>query len=562
MQQKIQYLLIIAIAFTGIQKGYSQKQLASRQVDKNAFARKQTGKENVIPYLQQRAKNGVINIFEFNADALRDDALFLNVFPGETIKVIKQKVDKRNEDNFTWYGVIKGDNGQQGSIAMVYLNGELSGNLNYKAGNYAINPMGRGAFSLIEIDFKRFPLHEDAPGMIDSRKSSDNTDNAADPAAAAASCNLRVLVAYTANAEYYIKNFLGFTRTTQFALQAVAETNQAYMNSGVNIHMDLAALVRVNYTESGDYPTDLNRFQQTSEGYMDEIHTYRNLYAADVNVLIFNNSDYCGMAPAILANTNNAFSVVHYECALGYYSFAHEIGHLQGADHNHQQNTNPIYSYGHGYVYSAGNWRTIMAYSINGETRIQYFSNPNVTYNGVAMGTSNRNNNARVLNETAGTISNFRNVSSTLTITSAGAVINDESSDAVATNEVILQNGFEATGNSEFTARILNCVGTTLAADNPGEVINRQDQRIDEKLDLVIYPTITAGPVNVSTDNSLLKAAEIVVSDNSGRIVVRSINNAGKKLVTLNLAPFPNGIYFIQVRQGDKLTTRKVIVNH
>jgi hypothetical protein len=127
---------------------------------------------------------------------------------------------------------------------------------------------------------------------------------------------------------------------------------------------------------------------------------------------------------------------------------------------------------------------------------------------------------------------------------------------------VILQNGFEATGNSEFTARILNCVGNTLVADNPGEVISRQDQRIDERSDLVIYPTITAGPVNVSTDNSLLKAAEIVVSDNSGRIVVRSINNAGKKLVTLNLAPFPNGIYFIQVRQGDKLTTRKVIVNH
>ncbi len=562
MQQKIQYLLIIALAFTGIQKSYSQKQLVSRQVDKNTFARKQTGKENVIPYLQQRSKNGIVNIYEFNADALRDDVFFLNIFAGETIKVIKQKVDKRNEDNFTWYGIIKGDNGQQGSIAMVYLNGELSGNLNYKARNYSINPMGRGAFSLIEIDFKRFPIHEDAPGMIDSRKSGDNTGMPAEAAIAAASCNLRVLVAYTSNAEYYIKNYLGFSRLTQFALQAVAETNQAYMNSGVNIHMDLAALVRVNYTESGNYSTDLSRFQQTAEGYMDEIHTYRNLYAADVNVLIFNNGDYCGMAPTILANASSAFSVVHYECALGYYSFAHEIGHLQGCDHNPEQNTNPIYSYGHGYVYSAGNWRTVMAYSMSGETRLQYFSNPNVTYNGVSMGTTARSNNARVINETAGTISNFRNASSTLTINSSGAVINDEASDAVATSEVILQNGFEATGNSEFTARILNCVGNTLVADNTEEVISRQDQRIDEKSDLAIYPTITGGTVHVSTDNSMLKNAEIVVSDNSGRIVVRSINNAGKKLVTLNLAPFPNGIYFIQVKQGDKLITRKVIVNH
>lgn len=562
MQQKIQYLLVIVIAFIGVQKGYSQKELVSRQVDKNTFARIQPGKENVIPYLQQRSKNGVVNIYEFNADALHDDAFFLNIFTGETIKVIKQKVDKRNEDNFTWYGVIKGANGQQGSIAMVYLNGELSGNLNYKAGNYSINPMGKGSFSLIEIDFKRFPIHEDAPGMIDSRKSEENTDMAADPAVAAASCNLRVLVAYTTTAENYIKNYLGFSRLTQFALQAVAETNQAYINSGVNIHMELAALVRVNYTESGNYSTDLNRFQQTSDGYMDEIHSYRNIYAADVNVLIFNNDAYCGMAPAILASANNAFSVVHYECALGYYSFAHEIGHLQGCDHNPEQSTNPIYSYGHGYVYSAGNWRTIMAYSISGETRLQYFSNPNVTYNGVSMGTAARSYNARVLNQTAGTISNFRNASSTLTVNNAGAVINDEASDAIATSEVILQNGFEATGNSEFTARILNCVGPSIVADNAGEVISRQDQRNDGRSELAIYPTITGGPVHVSTNNSILKDAEIVVSDNSGRIVVRSINKAGEKLVTLNLAPFPNGIYFIQVRQGDKLITRKVIVNH
>jgi hypothetical protein len=127
---------------------------------------------------------------------------------------------------------------------------------------------------------------------------------------------------------------------------------------------------------------------------------------------------------------------------------------------------------------------------------------------------------------------------------------------------VILQNGFEATGNSEFTARILSCIGNTLVADNTGEVISREDQRSDGSSELAIYPTITGGPVHVSTDNNMLKDAEIVVSDNSGRIVVRSKNKVGNKMVTLNLAPFPNGIYFIQVRQGDKFITRKVIVNH
>lgn len=106
------------------------------------------------------------------------------------------------------------------------------------------------------------------------------------------------------------------------------------------------------------------------------------------------------------------------------------------------------------------------------------------------------------------------NASSTLVINGAGAVINDESSDAIATSEVVLQPGFEATGNSEFRVHILNCVGATLADENTEEPITRQDQLKDGQSVLAVYPTITGGPVHVSTDNSILKDAEIVVSDN------------------------------------------------
>lgn len=561
MRHKIQYALIIILAlFVCTQKSYSQKSLVVRQVDKNTAVRKQTGKENVIPYLQQRSKNGVVNVYEFNEEVLRDSVFFLNVFPGETLKVIKQKMVKRGENNFTWHGSVQGPNNSQGSIALVYLNGEVSGNLNYKSGNYAINPLGKGAFTFYEIDFKQAPFNDDAPGMTDSHTKVDNA--AAATAASVATCNLRVLVAFTPQAENYIKNNLGFNSLTQFALQAVAESNQAYINSGINLQMELAASVRVNYTESGDYSTDLNRFQGTSDGYMDEIHTYRDLYAADVNVLIFNNSAYCGLASTILANAGSAFCVVHYSCATGYYSFAHEIGHLQGARHNPEaDNSTSPFAYGHGYVYTAALWRTVMAYNLNGETRIQYFSNPNIAYNGVPMGTTSTHNNARVLNGTVGTVNNFRNVASSVTINSSGAVINDESSDAIATSEVILQNGFQASGNSEFSARIISCVEADAA--NSTSVVNAGESQLsDNRLVLAVYPTITEGPVYISIDNSSLKNAEILVSDNSGRIVIQSNNNAGKNVITLNLGHLSNGIYFIQVKQAGKIITRKVIVNH
>jgi hypothetical protein len=203
-----------------------------------------------------------------------------------------------------------------------------------------------------------------------------------------------------------------------------------------------------------------------------------------------------------------------------------------------------------------------MAYNYSGQVRLQYYSNPNVTYGGVPMGTTGTHHNARVLNETSGTVNNFRNAAATLTIGSSGAVTGDESSDAIATTEVVLQNGFEATGNAEFTARLINCIGPSFIASNDNTESTSQQQAADASTILAVFPTVTSGPVSISTDHNSLKDAAITVTDNSGRIIIWSINNAGKKIINLNLTPYPNGIYFVQVKQGDKLITRKVIISH
>lgn len=563
MQQivRINYILVIALLCT-IAKGYSQQSLATRQVDKNTFARQAVDKQPIITYLQQRSKNGVVSLFEFNAAALRDSVFFLNIFPGESIKVVRQKLIKRDGDNFSLHGYITGADNAFGSIALVYYNGELSASINFRTHTYSINPLGKGTFSLFEIDGGKYPEHEDAPGMRDTYKENSNASVAPGSIGlAAVACPLRVLVAITPSAETYIKSSLGFSSLTQFALQAVAETNQAYINSAVNLQIELAASVRVSYTESGDWNTDLTRFRTTTDGYMDEIHTYRNLYAADVNALIINNSSACGLASTILAVASTAFVAVHYSCALGYYSFAHEIGHLQGARHNPEvDGTTTPYAYGHGYLYIAGGWRTIMAYDYSGQTRLQYFSNPNVTYGGVAMGTSATHNNARVLNETAATVTGFRTTSASLSIGSAGAVINDEDGDAIATSDIYLTDGFEATTNSAFSARIISCTGNTLVADNE-ENAPELDAQADAAKGLAIYPTLTENAVNISLGSNV-KNAQVLVTDNAGRTVARVDNTMGKNLVTVNLGHFANGVYFVQVKREGKVYTRKVIVRH
>jgi hypothetical protein len=156
---------------------------------------------------------------------------------------------------------------------------------------------------------------------------------------------------------------------------------------------------------------------------MDNVHSLRNTYAADmVSLVVENGGANCGIADAIMATAATAFDVVvRLNCMTGYYTFGHEYGHLQGARHDfYTDPTNTPYAYGHGYVHTGSTagtrWRTVMAYNNKcGDlgyycTRLQYWSNDTMTapspYSG-PLGAAN-SHNYTVLNNTASTVANFR----------------------------------------------------------------------------------------------------------------------------------------------------------
>jgi hypothetical protein len=354
--------------------------------------------------------------------------LTLNLFDDTVLVADLDRVEPNYGGGFTWVGRVQDE--PLSLVTLVVNDGVMAGTVALPKGLFEISYAGNGVHAVHEIDQSAFPP-EAEPILVEVPEG--ELADAVPAAVADDGSEIDVMVVYTPMARVAQG---GTAAMLNLINSAVSQTNSSYANSQITQRLNLVHTAEVSYTESGDIVTDLYRLRDV-DGFMDNVHTLRDLYDADDVALLVEYPStyrYCGVAFLLNSLSTswapNAFAVIERNCATGNYSFAHELGHNMGAHHDWYVNDSTVlYTYSHGKVNTPDRWYTIMSYyaecSDKGVycNRVPYWSNPNVTYGGdpmgVPAGTSTSCNvgdfnpncdadNHLTLNNTAWTVANFR----------------------------------------------------------------------------------------------------------------------------------------------------------
>lgn len=361
-----------------------------------------------------------------NPQVLRDAApgvtFVVDLFSGELQAVI-DSVERPGADTQAIIGRLVGLD--DSSIILVTTDGVSAGTIIAGDTKYQIRYAGNGVYALREFDTGQLPEELEPlpvpPADSDPAPGDPAPIGAAHgdaPVAADSGVRFDLAVFWTAQARTAVG---GTTAMRALINLGVAETNQAYANSGIIPRLRLVYMSEIAYTESGSMSTDLSRLRSTNDGHMDGVHTLRNTYGADLVKLVTNSGGGCGIAYLMGAQSAafavNAFSVTHQSCVSPNYTFGHELGHNMGSNHAPDD---PIgtgaFSYSFGYKkFTAPRFRTVMAYADDCTSpcpRVLHFSNPARNYvisgTGYPTGTATQDN-ARSINNVRVTVANWRN---------------------------------------------------------------------------------------------------------------------------------------------------------
>ena len=236
--------------------------------------------------------------------------------------------------------------------------------------------------------------------------------------------------------------------------------------------------------------------------------------------------------------------------------------------------------------------------------RIQYYSNPDVNYDGEATGTHNSNDVARKLEEEGCTVENFRPYDPPLSVYISGpysghngdmlswtanglggqtpySYLWQYSLDGInytdcGDNQSV--NRKMPIDNDLFLKVIITDANQDHAVDyhyvknldvggeeKSGELINEQFVTVDNSHNVVhsIQPNPAGSYVDLLVNLQMDDDIRIVVTDISGKVLIehKSFEKAGSPLLRINTESLKNGIYIVKFSYGNNIETFKLLIN-
>ncbi len=260
-------------------------------------------------------------------------------------------------------------------------------------------------------------------------------------AAAAATAVVDVLLGYTNGLTAQLG---GQSQVNTRLNNLIVITNQAYVNSGVNMRVRLVKTLAVSYPDNNDNGDTLEKLTgyksgsgggpTTPDPAFNALRAARDASGADLVSLVrpfrTPENNGCGIAWLIggaqsgieQSDAPFGYSVVSdgtdldegdqktYFCREE--TLAHELGHNMGQAHNDEDSDSTgVHPYSYGYRESSSSgFYTVMAYpqADSSQFSIPYFANPSVKYNNRVTGVANASDNVRSMNQTMPIIATFR----------------------------------------------------------------------------------------------------------------------------------------------------------
>ncbi len=547
--------------------------------------------ENVAPKIDKKTIRLKIDLFKPSTEDIKKSTLenLYIVLPDERkVYLVRDRIEER-KNGFTWSGHIEGY--ENSSFILSVENGVAYGRIRIEKKIFEIEPVNpeEKLYKIIDLsNGKSIPMKNDFipfQKKIENNKrveiSSIETKNFED------GNQIDLLVLYTD--EFEKKYGTGVNAQIR---KLVDVGNQAFQRSGIKTRINIVGILKYDTNDTNENIT----FEGTALKNLANSQYVRNLrkaYKADLVTLLrvykHDGDGICGIAYLLTNMPENPSSNLSYLTEVyrdvGYsivnvgkvyvgnrYYFCydttliHEIGHNLGCSHDRNHANNPgAYSYSYGYDIP-NQFATIMSYD---RPLIEYFSNPNITYNGFPIGKPEGDpesaDNVKTINKTRIIISNFYNKTendfypdisvSQDSINFGQVYINESSSKTIyisnTGNAPLHIGSISLDGSSEFS-EINNCLRNEI---QPGDncYITVYFQPVSEglkKATLTVNSDAKSNPfyiVPITGEGIYKDTPEIVVSKkvhNFGRVNINEVSSTVIKIENISkTAPLSLKIY-------------------